>query len=460
MGTEAGWRQFAQADWAGARDAFAVALEERPADPEALDGLGQSLWWLGERTPRSFAAARPSRCSSGAETRARAGLSRRTSPRAPDRRAARRGSGLARRAAACSRRRLRPGAWLAASRRRSGRRTPRRRAAARPALEVAHALGDPNVECMALASSAARSPARVASRRARPARRGDAVALGGGRGPARLRRRLLHHARGCDSLADVRAPRSGARPRRVHLAPRLRPLRVVVSRDLRRRPVRGRGGAREDVLTEALRRPPDRRRGAARCRCRSPSCACARADDEAARLLAGIEDEPAALCRRSSTLQLGAATSPYAQALLDQRAGDAVGLLVLRGAPPSQRRATARAGRGGLRAPQRRARRTSGRGGAPRRPRGRRARRPAGPRGALEDAGAASRARVPARGGPGAAPLARSRPAKVRRSRRRLRAPPATPSSASAPVPTPTEPPPCCAISRAAARRPAASATS
>jgi DNA-binding CsgD family transcriptional regulator len=41
----AGWERFAQADWAGARDAFAAA----PADAEALDGLGQSLWWLGER---------------------------------------------------------------------------------------------------------------------------------------------------------------------------------------------------------------------------------------------------------------------------------------------------------------------------------------------------------------------------------------------------------------------------
>jgi tetratricopeptide (TPR) repeat protein len=32
-----------------ARDAFAAALEEDPDDPEALNGLGQALWWLGER---------------------------------------------------------------------------------------------------------------------------------------------------------------------------------------------------------------------------------------------------------------------------------------------------------------------------------------------------------------------------------------------------------------------------
>ena len=42
---QAGWQRFAEADWAGARDAFAAA----PRDADALDGLGQSLWWLGER---------------------------------------------------------------------------------------------------------------------------------------------------------------------------------------------------------------------------------------------------------------------------------------------------------------------------------------------------------------------------------------------------------------------------
>src|SRR5918998_725583 len=46
---QAGWQHFAHADWAAARDAFAAALEAEPGDPEALDGLGQSLWWLGQR---------------------------------------------------------------------------------------------------------------------------------------------------------------------------------------------------------------------------------------------------------------------------------------------------------------------------------------------------------------------------------------------------------------------------
>ena len=49
MSVSAGWEHFAAADWAAARDAFADALSLSPGDPEALDGLGQALWWLGER---------------------------------------------------------------------------------------------------------------------------------------------------------------------------------------------------------------------------------------------------------------------------------------------------------------------------------------------------------------------------------------------------------------------------
>jgi DNA-binding NarL/FixJ family response regulator len=42
-------RHFADADWESAREVFAAALREDPDDPDALDGLGQSLWWLGAR---------------------------------------------------------------------------------------------------------------------------------------------------------------------------------------------------------------------------------------------------------------------------------------------------------------------------------------------------------------------------------------------------------------------------
>ena len=48
-GIESAWRHFAEADWAAARDAFAAVLEGDPDNPEALDGLGQSLWWLNDR---------------------------------------------------------------------------------------------------------------------------------------------------------------------------------------------------------------------------------------------------------------------------------------------------------------------------------------------------------------------------------------------------------------------------
>lgn len=47
--TRSGWDHFARAEWEAAHDAFAAALEQEPGDPDALDGLGQSLWWVGER---------------------------------------------------------------------------------------------------------------------------------------------------------------------------------------------------------------------------------------------------------------------------------------------------------------------------------------------------------------------------------------------------------------------------
>lgn len=37
----AGWEHFARDEWAAARDAFAAALEDDPADPGALDGLSE-----------------------------------------------------------------------------------------------------------------------------------------------------------------------------------------------------------------------------------------------------------------------------------------------------------------------------------------------------------------------------------------------------------------------------------
>lgn len=42
------WAALGRAEWAPARDAFAAQLEHQPEDPEALDGLGRALWWLGK----------------------------------------------------------------------------------------------------------------------------------------------------------------------------------------------------------------------------------------------------------------------------------------------------------------------------------------------------------------------------------------------------------------------------
>jgi Flp pilus assembly protein TadD len=46
---EAGWAALRTADWDTARDSFFERVKDEPEDPEALDGLGQALWWLGQR---------------------------------------------------------------------------------------------------------------------------------------------------------------------------------------------------------------------------------------------------------------------------------------------------------------------------------------------------------------------------------------------------------------------------
>src|SRR5829696_2129078 len=39
---------FARADWQAAKELYEQVLAIDPDEPDALDGLGQSLWWLGE----------------------------------------------------------------------------------------------------------------------------------------------------------------------------------------------------------------------------------------------------------------------------------------------------------------------------------------------------------------------------------------------------------------------------
>ena len=40
---------FARADWQAAKDLYEQVLAHDPEDPDALDGLGQSSWWLGDK---------------------------------------------------------------------------------------------------------------------------------------------------------------------------------------------------------------------------------------------------------------------------------------------------------------------------------------------------------------------------------------------------------------------------
>ncbi|HEX8103557.1 MAG TPA: hypothetical protein VF533_13150, partial [Solirubrobacteraceae bacterium] len=151
-----GWEHFGRADWAAARDAFAAAVDADPADAEALDGLGQALWWLGERD---------------------AGVERRREAYAAARRLGddRRAGGLAAYLAAECRidgRASEATGWLARARRLLEPLAPgpehgrlaveeAKRAAgpaeaeahARAALALAHRLGVPDVECTALAQT-------------------------------------------------------------------------------------------------------------------------------------------------------------------------------------------------------------------------------------------------------------------------------------------------------------------
>jgi DNA-binding NarL/FixJ family response regulator len=149
-----GWELFADADWAGARDAFASVLEEQPGDAEALDGLGRSLWWLGDREAgidarrEAYAAYRRR-----GENRSAGGLAVYLAAEGRiDGRDAESAGWMAR-----ARRLLEAeGAtaetgWLAIE---EAKRTTDPAAAeshARRALEIAEAARDPDIECMALA---------------------------------------------------------------------------------------------------------------------------------------------------------------------------------------------------------------------------------------------------------------------------------------------------------------------
>jgi DNA-binding NarL/FixJ family response regulator len=341
--TEAGWRHFADADWAAARDAFAAALDERPGDPEALDGLGQSLWWLGERDAgidrrrEAYAAfkRRGDARSAGGLAVYLAGEHR------IDGKAAEAAGWLSRA------RRLLAGegtvaevGWLAIeeAKRAEDPAAAERHAAA--ALEVAHTLADPDVECMALA--------QLGRAVVRQGRVGEGVALldeamtvalsGEGSDPLACGDACCTTLVVCDGLADLERASQWCQAV-VEFAERRRftPIQAWCRGIYGGVLVRAGDWQRaEAVLTEALGRHADRRRRAGRAfplsvlaglRLRQGRT------EEAEQLLVGLEHDPVALVALIA-LALQREDVALAQALLDRdpRAGDDAELLVLRGA--------------------------------------------------------------------------------------------------------------------------------
>lgn len=301
-GKAAGWQHFSRADWAAARDAFETTLKNEPDDPEALDGLGQSLWWLGER-------------DAGIDRRreAYAGYQRRG-----DRR---RAGGLAVYLSGehrISGQRSEAAGWLARARRllaglgdvsevgwleieEAKRSTDPALAEghARTALGIAHARGDPDVECMALAQIG-----RAVVRQGRVEEgvglldEAMTVALSGETNdPLACGDACCTTLVVCDGLADLSRAADWCEAvvefnERRHFTPVQSWCRAIYGGVLVRA---GDWKLAETVLAEALRSRPDRRRGAgpvlplavlADLRVRQGRA------DEAEQLLQGLEGEP------------------------------------------------------------------------------------------------------------------------------------------------------------------------
>src|SRR5919108_357421 len=303
--TGAGWERFAQADWEGARAAFADALEERPGEPEALDGLGQALWWLGERDAaierrrQAYAAYR--RRDDGRNA-GRLATYLASEHRIDGQHAA--AAGWLARA-----RRLLAGVppgpetgWLAIEETKRASDPAEAEARARAALDLAQALGDPDIECMALAQLG-----RAVVRQGRVEEglgmldEAMTVALGGeSSDPLACGDACCTTLVVCDGLADLGRAAEWCEAV-VDFTERRRYLlvqswcRSIFAGVLVRA---GDWERAEAVLGQALQGQADRRRGAgqalpltvlAELRLRQGR------NQEAARLLEGLEDEPVAL---------------------------------------------------------------------------------------------------------------------------------------------------------------------
>jgi len=340
---QAGWQEFAQADWAAARDAFSAALEEEPGDPEALDGLGQSLWWLGERDAgidlrrEAYAAYQRQGDARGA---ARLAIYLAGEHRIDGQSAS--AAGWLSRA-----RRLLDGqgigpevGWLAIEEAKRAADPGAAEAHARAALEIAHELGNPDVECMALAQLG-RAVVRQGRVEEGVALLDEAmtVALGGEPSdPLACGDACCTTLVVCDGLADLNRAAQWCEAV-VEFSERRRYLplqswcRGIYGAVLIRA---GEWERAEAVLAVALRGQADKRRGGGRT---LPLTVFAELrlrqgrSEEAARLLAGLDNDPAALAPLVE-LHLQRGDRAMAQALLERDAeahGDNADLLRLRG---------------------------------------------------------------------------------------------------------------------------------
>jgi DNA-binding NarL/FixJ family response regulator len=326
---QAGWKAFAAADWAGARDAFAAALEEDPRDAEALDGHGQSLWWLGERDAaidRRREAYAEYRLRGDAREAGRLATYLAGENRIDGQQAA--ASGWLARA-----RRLladaelgAPHGWLAIE---EAKRAPDAQGVerhARAALDVAHRLADPDVECMALAQLG-RALVRQGRVDEGVALLDEAmtVALGGETtDPLACGDACCTTLVVCDGLSDLQRAAEWceavvAFTERRHFTPVQSWCRTVYAGVLLRA---GDWRRAEEVLAESLRGHDDRRRGGgafplatlAELRLRQGRT------EEAGQLLSGLDDDPDALPALVH-LHVGRGDLALARALLERHRG-------------------------------------------------------------------------------------------------------------------------------------------
>ena len=306
-------RNFADAEWEAARDAFAEALEADPGDPDILDGLGQSLWWLGARdeaiaTRRDAYLAYRRRGDSRGAGRVATYLA------AEERIAGRTASASGWLARA---RRLLDGlgatsevGWLEVEEAKAAPDSATTEAHARSALAIAHQLGDTDVECLALShlGRAVVGQGRVIEGVAY-LDEAMTIALGGETSdPLAASETCCTTLVTCDGLADLRRSTEWCEAvvefaERRRFTPVQSWCRAIYAGVLIRS---GRWARAEDVLEDALRREADPLRGGGRA---LPLATLAELrlrqgrTEEAASLLEGLDGGAAAMQRVRLALQ-------------------------------------------------------------------------------------------------------------------------------------------------------------